>query len=96
MFVILAVVILGSAIMCVATKRIMRAATFLLFVLFGIAGMFFLLDYTYLVLLRFQYMPAVSPSSTSSLSSWYPSVPFRVSWSMSRVARSWAAHLSAS
>ena len=26
----------------------MRAATFLLFVLFGIAGMFFLLDYTYL------------------------------------------------
>ena len=37
MFVILAVVILGSAIMCVATKRIMRAATFLLFVLFGIA-----------------------------------------------------------
>ena len=32
MFVILAVVILGSAIMCVFTKRIMRAATFLLFV----------------------------------------------------------------
>lgn len=48
MFCILAVVILGSAIMCVMTKRIMRAATYLLFVLFGIAGMFFLLDYTYL------------------------------------------------
>ena len=48
MFVILAVVILGSAIMCVATKRIMRAATYLLFVLFGVAGVFFLLDYTYL------------------------------------------------
>ena len=48
MFVILAVVSLGSAVMCVATKRIMRAATFLLFVLFGVAGMFFLLDYTYL------------------------------------------------
>ena len=47
MFCILAVVILGSAIMCVMTKRIMRAATYLLFVLFGIAGMFFLLDYTY-------------------------------------------------
>ena len=45
---ILAVVILGSAIMCVATKRIMRAATYLLFVLFGVAGVFFLLDYTYL------------------------------------------------
>lgn len=48
MFCILAVVILGSAIMCVMTKRIMRAATYLLFALFGIAGMFFLLDYTYL------------------------------------------------
>ncbi len=48
MFCILAVVILGSAVMCVATKRIMRAATFLLFVLFGVAGIYFLLDYTYL------------------------------------------------
>lgn len=96
MFVILAVVILGSAIMCVATKRIMRAATFLLFVLFGIAGMFFLLDYTYLGAAQISVYAGVSPSSTSSLSSWYPSVPFRVSWSMSRVARSWAAHLSAS
>lgn len=48
MFVVLAVVILGSAVMCVMTKRIMRAATFLLFVLFGVAGIYFLLDYTYL------------------------------------------------
>ena len=48
MFCILAVVILGSAVMCVMTKRIMRAATFLLFVLFGIAGIYFLLDYTFL------------------------------------------------
>ncbi len=48
MFCILAVVILGSALMCVATKRIMRAATFLLFVLFGVAGIYFLLDYTFL------------------------------------------------
>lgn len=48
MFCILAVVILGSAIMCVLTKSIMRAATYLLFVLFGIAGLYFLLDYTYL------------------------------------------------
>ena len=48
MFCILAVVILGSAVMCVTTKRIMRAATFLLFVLFGIAGIYFLLDYTFL------------------------------------------------
>ena len=48
MFVILAVVILGSAVMCVTTTRIMRAATFMLFVLFGVAGLYFLLDYTYL------------------------------------------------
>ena len=48
MFCILAVVILGSAVMCVTTKRIMRAATFMLFVLFGVAGLYFLLDYTYL------------------------------------------------
>ena len=48
MFIILAVVILGSAVMCVTTTRIMRAATFMLFVLFGVAGLYFLLDYTYL------------------------------------------------
>ena len=48
MFGILALVILGSAVMCVTTKRIMRAATFLLFVLFGVAGLYFLLDYTFL------------------------------------------------
>ncbi len=48
MFCILAVVILGSAIMCVMTKSIMRAATFLLFVLFGVAGIYFLLDYSFL------------------------------------------------
>lgn len=47
-FCILAVVILGAAIMSVMTTRIMRAATFLLFVLFGIAGIYFLLDYTFL------------------------------------------------
>ena len=48
MFGILALVILGSAVMCVTTKRLMRAATFLLFVLFGVAGLYFLLDYTFL------------------------------------------------
>ena len=48
MFVILAVVILGSAIASVLTKRIMRSATYLLFVLFGVAGIYFLLDYTFL------------------------------------------------
>lgn len=48
MFAILAVVIIASAVMCVTTTRIMRAATFMLFVLFGVAGLYFLLDYTYL------------------------------------------------
>ncbi len=47
-FFILAVVILGSAIVCVMTRSIMRAATFLLFVLLGVAGLYFLLDYTFL------------------------------------------------
>ena len=48
MFAILSVVILGSAIICVTTKRIMRAATFMLFVRFGVAGVYFLLDYSFL------------------------------------------------
>lgn len=48
MFCILAAVILGSAVLCVTTKRIMRSVTFLLFVLLGVAGLYFLLDYTYL------------------------------------------------
>ncbi len=47
-FCILAVVIIGSALLCVTTTRIMRAATFMLFVLFGVAGIYFLLDYTFL------------------------------------------------
>lgn len=47
-FAILAVVILAAAIFSVLTKRIMRAATALLFVLFGVAGLYFLLDYTFL------------------------------------------------
>ena len=47
-FCILAVVIIGSALLCVTTTRIMRAATFTLFVLFGVAGIYFLLDYTFL------------------------------------------------
>lgn len=48
MFCILAVVILGAAVMSVATKRIMRSVTYLLIVLFGAAGLYFLLDYTFL------------------------------------------------
>lgn len=48
MFCILAIVILGAAIMSVTTTRIMRSATYLLIVLFGVAGLYFLLDYTFL------------------------------------------------
>ncbi len=47
-FGILAVVIILAAVYCVSTKYIMRSATSLLFVLFGVAGMYFLLDYTFL------------------------------------------------
>ncbi|MBQ0085377.1 MAG: NADH-quinone oxidoreductase subunit J [Prevotella sp.] len=47
-FAVLAMVILASAVAAVCTTRIMRAATFLLFTLFGIAGIYFLLDYTFL------------------------------------------------
>ncbi len=48
MFAILAVVIICAAVAAVMTKSIMRAVTALLFVLFSVAGMYFLLDYTYL------------------------------------------------
>lgn len=47
-FAILAAVIIVAALACVFTTRIMRAVTALLFVLFAIAGIYFLLDYTFL------------------------------------------------
>ena len=48
MFIILAFIIVGAGLLCVTTTRIMRAATYMLFVLFGVAGIYFLLDYTFL------------------------------------------------
>ncbi|MDO4196697.1 MAG: NADH-quinone oxidoreductase subunit J [Prevotellaceae bacterium] len=48
MFGILACVVLAAAVYSVCTKYIMRAATALIFVLFGVAGLYFVLDYTYL------------------------------------------------
>lgn len=48
MFVILAVLIVLSSIATVLTKSIIRSATFLLFVLLGTAGMYFLMGYTFL------------------------------------------------
>lgn len=47
-FAILAAVIIIAALASVFTTRIMRAVTALLFVLFAIAGIYFLLDYTFL------------------------------------------------
>ena len=48
MFVILAAVIVLSSIATVVTKSIVRAATYLLFVLLGTAGLYFLMGYTFL------------------------------------------------
>ena len=48
MFVILAVIIMLSSIATVVCKSIIRAATYLLFVLLGTAGLYFLLGYTFL------------------------------------------------
>ena len=47
-FAILATVIAIFSILSVTTKRIVRSATYLLAVLFGTAGMYFLLGYTFL------------------------------------------------
>ncbi|HBJ76314.1 MAG TPA: NADH-quinone oxidoreductase subunit J [Porphyromonadaceae bacterium] len=48
MFFVLSFIILLSAILCIVTKRIMRVAAYMFFVLLGIAGLFFLLGYTFL------------------------------------------------
>lgn len=48
MFVILAVVMVLSSIATVLTKSIVRAATYLFFVLLSVAGMYFLMGYTFL------------------------------------------------
>lgn len=48
MFVVLAVLIVCSSFATVVTKSIVRAATYLLFVLLGTAGLYFLLGYTFL------------------------------------------------
>ena len=48
MFVILSVFMMLSSIATVVSKSIIRAATYLLFVLLGTAGIYFLLGYTFL------------------------------------------------
>lgn len=47
-FLILALVIVVCSILTVTTRRILRSATFLLFVLFGTAGIYFQLHYSFL------------------------------------------------
>lgn len=47
-FYLLAIVIVACSILTVTTRRILRAATYLLFVLFATAGIYFMLDYTFL------------------------------------------------
>lgn len=47
-FYILAAVILFFSVMSVTSRRILRAAVYFLFVLLGIAGMFFLLNFNFL------------------------------------------------
>lgn len=47
-FVILAVLVSCMSVMTVATKSIMRSATYLFFTLLGTAGLYFLLGYTFL------------------------------------------------
>ena len=47
-FTVLALFIGVSAVLAVTTRRILRAATYLLFVLFGTAGIYFQLNYSFL------------------------------------------------
>lgn len=48
-FYILALIIMFSSIMAVTTQKIIRSATFLLFVLLGTAGLYLLLNYAFLM-----------------------------------------------
>ena len=52
-FCLLAVVIVVCSVLTVTTRRILRAATYLLFVLFATAGIYFQLDYTFLGAVQF-------------------------------------------
>ena len=47
-FIVLAVFMVVNAVLAVTTKRILRAATYLLFVLIGTAGIYFQLNYSFL------------------------------------------------
>ena len=63
-FYFLAAFITVFSILTVTTKRMVRSATYLLFVLFGTAGIYFLLGYTFLgsVSSCFTSSPSCSPA----------------------------------
>lgn len=51
-FYCLGAIILGSAILAVTSRRMLRAATFLLFVLLGTSGLYLLLNYHFLAVVQ--------------------------------------------
>ena len=59
-FYFLAAFIIAMSIMTVTTQRIVRSATYLLFVLFGTAGIYFLRVTPFWVPFRLWFMPVVS------------------------------------
>lgn len=48
MFVVLSAIVLGCGLMSVLSTKILRAATYLFFTLFGIAGLYLLMNYEFL------------------------------------------------
>lgn len=69
-FLFLAAVIVVCSILTVTTKRILRSATYLLFVLFATAGIYFELNYSFWELYSWLYMPEVSLYYTYSRFFW--------------------------
>ena len=65
-FYFLAAFISVFSILTVTTRRMVRSATYLLFVLFGTAGIYFLLGYTFLGSVQIMVYAAVSSCSMSS------------------------------
>ena len=47
-FYILALIMIASAIASVASRKMLRSVIYLLFVLIGVAGIYFLIDYNFL------------------------------------------------
>ena len=64
-FYFLAVFIIAMSILTVTTQRIVRSATYLLFVLFGTAGIYFLLGYTFLGSVQIMVLILISTGSGS-------------------------------